>query len=133
MDERYLVCFEDAYRRLTGESADAAVVATTELAGQRLTEALAEAEGTLTALTGRRLRADARLWLYLNLLYMVIVPVSTARPERLDDLFDTLAGDLRKVLSRAAASEAHTELSAYRVMATLSMAWEQLAIPGGKF
>jgi hypothetical protein len=110
-----------------------ATTAATDLAGQRLAEALDAADIRLTTQTGKHLRADACLWLYLNLLHMVIVPVSAERPERLDELFATLAGDLPAVLSRAAAGEAQTEVSAYRAMVALSTAWEQLAIAGLQF
>jgi hypothetical protein len=127
VDERYLVYFDETYRRLTGPSTGSPVERDCV---HKLPEALAVAESALTAQTGKTLRADARLWLHLNLLQMVIAPVAAERRERLDGLFEALRADLQLVLTRAAVGEGLTEVSAYRVMVVLARAWEELAVAG---
>jgi hypothetical protein len=125
VDERYRAYYEDTYRRLTDPTTGSPLERD---CAHKLTEALADAESALTAHTGKTLRPDARLWLHVNLLQMVVAPVRAQQPEQLEDLFAALTDDLQLLLTRAAAGEGQTEVSAYRVMAALSIAWEQLAI-----
>lgn len=75
---------------------------------------------------GRRLRPDAKLFLLINLLQMIVRPVSLAGRRNQSDLGRILFADTVSPLKEAAGETRDREVSSHAVLQALTKNWMKL-------
>jgi len=75
------------------------------------------------------IRSDAKYFLYVNLLHMVVVPTQVRGNVGLDDLEQYIHSDLRLLLAEAAARQAPgREISGHTMLETIAASWRNLKL-----
>jgi hypothetical protein len=77
---------------------------------------------------GRRLRPDAKLFLLINFLQMIVIPVILARRQDGPDLGRILFADTVTLLKESADETNETDVSSHSVLKALTKNWQRLNV-----
>lgn len=106
---------------------------TTDDAARLVSQIVGRTQADLREMTGKSLRPDAQLLLYLDFAELVARPLAATETLSHGALADLIYGDMRTVSLAAASASDEDEVSAHAVITAVSDNWSTLGLAQASF